>query len=105
VKLFILIVVSIQKMHEALSNLEKVTVGLKRRKLHIELEAGAGCDLSRSWRNSERILHKFASGLVEHLQKVPVDFHWEAKLVLNRNCFRLAQTTRVCELKVDRLKR
>jgi len=38
-KLLGLELVSIQKMYEALGNLEKVTVGFKRRKLNIELEA------------------------------------------------------------------
>jgi len=59
-KLLVLEVVTIQKVHEALSNLEKVTVRFKRREFNIKLQRTLSSDLSGRGADSEGVLHEFA---------------------------------------------
>ena len=90
-------------MHETLRHLEKVTVRHERSKVHIELVGAIGFDLLLFGLNIEWVFHKLPRSLVKYLKNGPINANWEHKFILNCNCFRLANSTSVCELKVNRI--
>jgi hypothetical protein len=82
-KLLVLKVVTVEEMNEALSNLEKVTVGLVGRKFNVELEGALCADFLLCRRHIEGVLHVFTGGLIEDLKQSPVDTHREAVFVVD----------------------
>jgi len=99
-ELLALEVISVQKVHEALCYLEKVTVRFKRREFNVELEGALGSDLLLSRLDVERVLDVFTSGLVHHIEQSPVDTHGVHEFISNRNCLGLANSSIVGELEV-----
>lgn len=65
-QLFIFEVVSVEEVHKALRNLEKVTVRFKRCEFNVELEAALSWDFLLGGRDVERILHIFTRSAVKH---------------------------------------
>ena len=102
-QLLVFEMVSIQKVNEALRYLEKVTVGLIRRKLSVELEAALGRDLLLGRFDAEGVLDVLARGLVVHIEKGPVHPDREVELILDCHGLGLADAPTVSKLEVDLL--
>lgn len=93
--------VAVEKMHETLSNLEKVTVGFIRREFNAELEGALGTDFLLRRSHVERILHVFARSLVENFKQGPVNADRENVFVCNGNSFWLGDSASMSELEVN----
>ena len=88
-------------MHEALSNLEEVTVWFVWSKLSTECICAICFNFLSLRQDSEWIGDKLSSGFVENWQKGPVDQHWEIEFVFQCHIFRLAQSSTLCEGEVN----
>lgn len=102
-KLLHLLVIAVLKGDETLCNLEEVRVWLIRGEVNIEDKGAIGGNVLLSWQHLEWVLDEGLRGLVEHGQEGPIDRDWEAELVLKGQLTRLAQTTILREVEVDRL--
>ena len=82
--------VAVLQRDKALSDLEEITIGFIRRKVHIEDKLWVGGYFLGGWQHPERIFDKLACRFVEHLQKRPIHIDREVELVFERELARVA---------------
>ena len=90
-------------MHEALGNLEEVTVWLIRCEIDIEYEWIICLNLLSLWLNFEWIRYKLSSCLVEDWEQCPINQHWESEIVLQRDCLWFTHPAMLCEGEINRV--